>query len=201
MTERTDLIIRKGETFIRVVRWESLPFVYSAITAITKAAPCVVTSASHGLADCWRAAVVSAGGMRQINAKGIPPRASELHEVTYVGATQIGFNEVDSSNFTAYTSGGYLVSYTPVSLASFTARMKIRATVESVDVLESLTSGAEIILDNTNHTITITIPAADTAAYDFTTGVYDLELASGDATPVVTRLLEGNVTVTEEVTR
>lgn len=201
MTERTDLIIRKGETFTRVVRWESLPFLYTAITAITKAAPVQITSATHGLVTGWRAAVVSAGGMRQINAKQIPPRATEFHPVTKIDANSITMNEVNSSDFTAYTSGGYLVSYTPVSLASFTARMKIRATVESVDVLESLTSGVEITLDDTNHTITITIPATDTAAYTFSTGVYDLELASGAATPVVTRLLEGNVTVTEEVTR
>lgn len=145
--------------------------------------------------------MISAGGMRQINAKQIPPRPSEMHKVTVTSSSQLNFNDVDSSQFTAYTSGGFLVSYTPVSLSGFSARMKIRATVEATEVLESLVSPGDIVLDNTNHTITVTISAADTAAYTFSTGVYDLELVSGDATPVVTRLLSGTVTVVPEVTR
>ena len=196
----TDLTINKGETFQRVWRWETLPFVYSAITGITKAAPAVITSPSHGLVSGWRAGVISAGGMRQINAKKVPPRSSELHKVTFVSSSSISFNEIDSSRYTTYTSGGYLVSYTPVSLSGFAARMKIRATVESTgDPLVSLVSPTNIALDDTNHTITVTIAATATDDYDFATGVYDLELESGSG--VVTRLDAGNVFVTEEVTR
>lgn len=195
-----NLIIRKGETFIRVIRWETLPFVYTAISAITQAAPAVVTSTGHGLKDGWRAAVLSAGGMRQINAKHTPPADSEFRKITYVDANTISFNDVDSSRYTTYTSGGFLVSYTPVSLSGFTARMQIRETVEAADTLASLTStGGDIALDDTNHTITVTISATATAAYDFATAVYDLELVSG--TGVVTRLLEGEVSVSSEVTR
>ena len=196
----TDLVIQQGSTFQKVVRWESLPFQYAAISAITKAAPCVVTAASHGLQDGWRAAVVSALGMRQINAKRIPPRSSELHAITYVSATQVSFNDVDSSKYSTYTSGGFLVSYTPVSLVGFTARMQIRATVESTTTLDSLTSAAgDIVLDDAAHTITITIPATDTDDYDFRSAVYDLELVSAGG--VVTRLAEGNVILSNEVTR
>jgi hypothetical protein len=198
----TDITIQKGSTFSRVLRWESAPFISTPITAIARATPAVITAASHGLVTGWRAAVVSAGGMRQINAKSFPPRSTDFHKVTYVSATQVSLNDVDSSNFTLYTSGGFLVSYTPVSLASFTARMQIRATVETADPpLVSLVSPTDIVLDDTNHTITVTISAAVTAAYTFSTGVYDLELVSGDATPVVTKLLSGNVIVLPEVTR
>jgi hypothetical protein len=195
----TDIVIRKGETFSRILRWESAPFVYSAITAITKAAPVAITSTAHGLKAGWRAAVTGVQGMRQINSKSWPPRSSDFHKVTLTDENIITFNDVDSSNYTAYTSGGFLVSYTPVSLASFTARMQIRATADATDTLESLTSSAGITLDDTEHTVTITISATDTAAYDFTSGVYDLELVSDGG--VVTRLLEGNVTVLPEVTR
>jgi hypothetical protein len=197
----TDLLIQKGATFSRVLRWESAPFIYTPITAITRAAPAVITAAGHGLVTGWRAAVVSAGGMRQINARTSPPRSIDFHKVTFVSSSVINFNDVDSSLYTAYTSGGALVSYTPVSLAGYTARMMIRETVESADALVSLTSSAGIALDDTNHTITITISAADTAALDFTTGVYDLELVSGGSPAVVTRLLSGNVVVDPEVTR
>lgn len=195
----TDIIIRKGETWSRTIRWESAPWVYTPITAITKAAPMVVTAASHGLVTGWRAAILSAGGMRQANSKNTPPRASDMRKVTFVGSTQVNFNDVDSSSFTTYTSGGYLASLTPVSLASFTARMQIRATADATTTLDSLVSPTDIVLDDTNHTITVTISATDTAAYTFTSAVYDLELVSAGG--VVTRLLEGSVTISSEVTR
>ena len=196
----TDIVIVKGSTFSRILRWEALPFVYTPITAISKAAPAVVTAAGHGLVTGWRAAVLSAGGMRQINAKNMPPRAIDFHKATNVSSSQINFNDIDSSEFSTYTSGGFLCSYTPVSLSGFSARMKIRATAVDTTVLASLVSPTDIVLDNTNHTITVTISATATAAYTFSEGVYDLELVSGDATPVVTKLLSGNVHVADEVT-
>lgn len=196
----TDLTIIKGSTFSRVLRWESLPFVYTPITAITKAAPCTVTAAGHPLVSGQRAAVLSAGGMRQINARRSPPAQSDFHKVTFVSSSQVSFNDIDSSGFTPYTSGGFLCSYTPVSLAGYAARMKIRSTPADTTVLASLVSPTDIVLDDAAHTITLTIAASATAAYTFSAGVYDLEMVSGDATPVVTKLLSGNVFVLDEVT-
>lgn len=194
----TDIVIRKGETWSRTLRWESAPFVYSAITAITKAAPVAITSATHGLKTGWRAAVTG-GQMRQLIAKSWPPRATDFHKCTVSDANTLTFNDVSSVDYTAYTSGAYLVSYTPVSLAAFTARMMIRDTADATTTLASLVSPTDIVLDDTAHTITLSISATATAAYTFTSGVYDLELVSGAG--VVTRLLEGNVTVLSEVTR
>lgn len=42
--------------------------------------------------------------------------------------------------------------------------------------------------------------ATDTAAYTWRKGVYDLEMVSADATPVVTLLDSGAVAVEQEVT-
>jgi hypothetical protein len=198
----TDITITKGSTFSRVLRWEAAPFVYTPITAISNAAPALVTAAGHGLVDGWRAAVLSPGGMRQIAAKNAPPTARDFHKVTFVSSSQISFNDIDSSGFTTYTSGGFLCSYTPVPLAGFSARMQIRATAEAANPpLVSLVSPTDIVLDDANHIITVTITAAATAALTFSSGVYDLELVSGDATPVVTKLLSGSVFVVDEVTR
>lgn len=196
----TDLVIYKGSTFTRVVRWASLPYVYTPITAITKAAPVVITATGHGLRDGWSALVASAGGMRQINAKYSPPRESEMHRVTVVDANRVSFNTIDSTRFSTYTSGGSLVSFTPADLAGYTARMMVRQYAGATgDPLLSLTSPADIVLDNTEHTITVTIDAATTAAITWEDGEYDLELES--ATGVVTKVLTGNVTVINEVTR
>ena len=196
----TDFTIIKGSTFSRVLRWESAPLVSTAITAVTRAAPMVITAPAHGLVSGWRVAVVSAGGIRQANSKSYPPKAQDFHKGTVVDANTISLNDVDSSNFTAYTSGGFLVSYTPVSLSGYSARMMIRLTAETADpALVSLVSPTDIVLDDTNHTITVTITAAATAAWTFAAGVYDLELVSG--TGVVTKLLSGSITVLDEVTR
>ena len=202
-TRQLDLEIVKGSTFSHVERLalETAPYIYKAITAITKAGPVAITSAGHGLKTGWRAAVVNVGGMRQIKAKYWLPRTSDFHAITVSTTDIITLNDVDSTNFTAYTSGGSLVYYTPLSIASCTARLMIRSTAEATgDPLVSLTSSAGITLDDTEHTITITISATDTAAYTFTRGVYDLELVV-TATSVVTKLLSGNVIVSEEVTR
>lgn len=199
----TDISIQKGSTFSYTLRWEAPPFIYKPITAITKAAPVSITASSHGFVDGWRVAVQSVLGMREINAKNKPPRATDFHKLTYVDANTIALNDTDSSGFTAYTSGGYLVGYTPINMAGFTARMQIRSTAEAtgVPLLELTTENGRIAIDNTARTITLTVSATDTAALTFSAGVYDLELVSGDATPVVTKLLSGNIAVADEVTR
>lgn len=195
----TDLTIQKGTSFSRVIRWESQPMVYKAITAVTKAAPVSITATTHGLKDGWRVAVISTGGSRQLNAKNWPLRASDFQKCTVTDPNTITLNGISSLDFTTYTSGGSLVYFTPVSLAAFTARMQIRATADAATTLASLVSPTDIVLDDTTHTITISISATATAAYTFTNAVYDLELVSAGG--VVTRLLEGSVTVLPEVTR
>lgn len=198
--KKLNLVIRQGETFTRVIRWETPPFVYKPITAITQAAPVSITATTHNLKSGWRVAVVSAGGMEQINAKNSPPRDNEFEQCTVGDANTISLNRVNSTEFDAYTSGGYLQYYTPVSLAGFSARMDIKNRPGGTELL-AITSGApdnRITLDDTNHTITVTISAADTALLTWQRGYYDLEMVSGAG--VVTTIFSGTVTVTKEIT-
>lgn len=200
MAQKLNLVIREGETFTRVIRWESPPFIYKAITGITQGAPVAITAVGHGLKTGWRAAVVSVRGMKEINAEHSPPRESEFHQVTENGVDTVLLNKVNSADYSAYTSGGYLQYYTPVSLAGFSARMTIKDRVDGT-VLMTLTSGApdnRIALDDVNHTITVTITATDTAGFTWTKGVYDLEMVSGAG--VVTTLYSGSISVVKEVT-
>src|SRR3990172_297284 len=195
-----DFTILKGKTFLRILRWETLPLVYKAITGITQAAPVVITAAGHAAPDGWRVAVVSVRGMREINAKvsskGAVPPASEFHKATVLTASTISLNDINSLEFTPYTSGGTLLYYTPVSLAGATARLQIRATETAAAVLLNLVSPGDIVLDDTTKTITITIDASVTKDFTFLTGVYELEITIGG---VVTQLLKGTITVEEEV--
>ncbi len=85
-----------------------------------------------------------------------------------------------------------------VDLTGYTARMQVRKDIASSQTLLSLTSGSGITLGGAAGTISITASAATTAAIAATSGVYDLELVSGST---VTRLLQGNVTISKNVTR
>lgn len=193
----TNLIIHQGKTFQRVLRWESLPHIYKAISAISAIAPCRVTSATHGLVNGWRAAVVSVKGMEEINAKNTPPKDADYHKITLIDPNTIDFNDVNAADFTAYQSGGYLQYYTPVPLAGYSARMQIKNKIGGT-VLKALVSPTDIVIDDTAKTITFTMSATDTALFAKGKYVYDFEMVSG--TGVVTQLLSGEVTVIPEVT-
>lgn len=87
-----------------------------------------------------------------------------------------------------------------IDVTGFTARMHIRPAVDSVTVLVTLnTEVSGITLGGTAGTVSLYLSDEDTAAFTWTSGVYDLELVSplGE----VFRLVGGTVTVSPEVTR
>jgi hypothetical protein len=175
----TNLTIVKGKTFSRVIRWSAAPYLYKPITAITKAAPVVITSAGHGIPDGWQVAVVSVVGMKEIN-ETIPTSArsfsSVSHKATVADANSISINDINSSQYTAYTSGGYIQMLSPVDLTSYTARMSIKDRVGGTELIRLSTANGRIVVDNTNKVITLTLEAAATAALTWRSGVYDLEM-------------------------
>lgn len=87
-----------------------------------------------------------------------------------------------------------------VNLTNYTARMQLRSSVTASTAALSLTTenGRISITANTG-TVTLSISATDTAALTAGRYVYDLELVSSGGQ--VTRLMEGVVTVSAEVTR
>jgi hypothetical protein len=88
----------------------------------------------------------------------------------------------------------------PIDITGYTARMQVRKSFNSNDPLLSLTTeNGGIALGGILGTIVVTATATLTAAIDVRAGVYDLELQS--ASGVVTRLVEGKVTINPEVTR
>ncbi len=90
-------------------------------------------------------------------------------------------------------------SGTPVNLTGFTARMHMRETLEAADPFLTLTTeNGGITLGGGAGTIQLLASATQTTAIIATSGVYDLELVSGAN---VTRLLEGLVIISPEVTR
>ncbi|MFN4894210.1 MAG: hypothetical protein ACK5HO_00315 [Pseudomonadota bacterium] len=86
----------------------------------------------------------------------------------------------------------------PVNLTGYSARMQVRPSYESEEVLASLVSPTNITLGGALGTIVATIAATDTQKLTMQEGVYDLELEIGG---VVTRLLQGKAIISWEVTR
>ena len=188
--------IYQGSTFEEAYRWESETKVYVPIAAITKAAPCeITTTIPHNLPMGWRFKVVGAGGMKEINSV-----SDSTQIATYTANTLIRVNQVNSLGYTTYTSGGVVEYNQPVPLVGYSARMQIRESVDSPTVIyEASSSVGQIVLNNNLGTITITIPASATTLFTFTTAVYAVELF--DSNGKVIPFLVGNLTLVPEVTR
>jgi hypothetical protein len=86
-----------------------------------------------------------------------------------------------------------------VNTTGYTARMQLRTSYSAASAsLELTTSNSRISLTNAG-VITLSLTATETAALAAGRYVYDLEMVSSGGQ--VTRLLEGVVTVSPEVTR
>lgn len=86
----------------------------------------------------------------------------------------------------------------PINLTDMEARMQIRPTYGGDVIHELTTDDGGIALGGAAGTITLNIDADDTETFDFDTALYDLELVNADE---VTRLLEGTIVLSKEVTK
>lgn len=88
----------------------------------------------------------------------------------------------------------------PVDLTGCTALAHIRETLESPDILITLsTANGKIVLGGAAGTVEIVLSAVETAAITWRAAVYDLEITFPDTT--VRRLMYGGVSISPEVTR
>lgn len=195
--------IKKGKTFSRVLRPTAPPYIYKAITAITKTAPVGIKAVGHGLISGQYVAVVSVKGMAEINAevdRNGHPKTGEYRKATVVDVDNITINDINAAGFGAYVSGGYLQFLTPVDMTGCTARRTIKDKIGGTTLLSLTTENAGLAINNVAHTITETITATVTAGLAWKKGVTDLELVV-TATGVVTEIdSEDVVVVQQEVT-
>ena len=192
---KLNLKVYQGSTFTEILRWESSTKVYKPITAITKAAPVVITSTAHNIPTGWRARVTNVVGMKEINCA-----TDVYYTVTDKTTDTVTINSLNTLSYSDYTSGGILEYNLPVDLTGYTARMQIRGKLTDTSVIKELTTvNGGIVLNNTTKTITAGMSAADTALFTFSTAVYSLELVSSGAE--VYQMLTGTLTLVKEVTR
>jgi len=189
--------IYQGTTFEETYRWETETKVYVPIDSISNTAPCVITTTiPHELPTGWRFRVVGAAGMKDINST-----TDGYYIASETTTDTVTVNQVNSAGYAAYTTGGILEYNHPVPLTGYSARLQIRKTVASTEVLYDSTSaaGGAISIDTSNSTINITIPADVTAGFSFLSAVYSVELY--DDTGRVIPFLTGNLTLVPEIIR
>lgn len=191
------LKIKQGATYIKQLRWEAEPFVYKPINGITNAAPVVLHVPAHGLLIDQLFAVQNAGGMSEINNKDAAS-LKDWYRATIVDADHIEINKINSTGFKPFTTGGNIMYRSVVDLAGYTARMLIRDRIGGTLLHTLNTTLGNITIDNATKFITLTITAAETEAFTWKKGVYDLEMVSPAG--IVTSILEGEVYVAKEVT-
>ena len=200
---RLALTLTRGETVALPIRVESYTLTYKTITAMTQSGPARITATGHGIPDGWRACVMNAKGMTELNAANNPPKDSELRRVTVVDANTVEFNAVNAAGFRAYTSGGQLVYWAPRDLAGFvSARMDIKDRIGGTVLMSLTTAGLTptMELDAATQTLWLRLTDEATAAITFDSGVFDIELidAGGEVTKGCSA--DSTITVLPEVT-
>jgi hypothetical protein len=126
MADTKDLPIIQGKTFPLVLRWETEPIIYKAITAIQQSAPARLTVTGHGFPDGWRCAITNVKGMTEINAEANNLRDKDYNPITVVDANTVEINKINAAGFKAHVANsGILQGNTPVDLTGYTARLSI----------------------------------------------------------------------------
>ena len=200
MATTDTLTIVRGKTLKKLIRWENGDvIVRKAITAISLASGAPrLTVVGHDIPNGWRAAVVRVGGMKQINAPSEPPAKSDYREVTVIDADTVefnGVNPVDESGreWSAYTSGGFLVYFAPVDLTNKRCDVVIKDKVGGTILLSSRSADAPLNLltatvDNATKTILVRMEASDAAAVTWNKAVWEAEMhdiVTGDVDSLV----------------
>lgn len=190
-----NLVIEQGATFSKTLSWFGGGKVCKLIGSLTPGCPTQIQITSHGIPDGSVPVFIShVKGATRVNTKPGAPVLS-----TYIDVDNF-FVDADTVGQTYTASTGLVTYYAPTDLTGYTARMHIREEVDSTTPIIELTStGGDITLDVLVGKITVTISATVTATFTFETAVFDIELEDGSGE--VTRIAEGEVTLSTEVTR
>lgn len=192
MSNTQDFVIKGGETWHPVVRWATDVLHTVPVTAITQAAPAVVTAANHALPPGWPCALVGVQGMTQINATRYPPRGEDWRTSLVVDTNTVALPDVSSALFTPYLTGGFLVYSTPAPLVGIQVTCTVWDNPNRTGTpLVTLEQGTGITVDTSAMQI---IPFLQSEGLSWQQGYYTL-VATDPVTGVVTELMDGVLTI------
>lgn len=88
----------------------------------------------------------------------------------------------------------------PMDFTGCSARMHVRSAYGEPVLLELTTENGGIVLGGVDGTLDLWLGATDTAAITWTEGVFDIEVQYAAGPDDVDRLIQGTITVSQEVT-
>lgn len=143
--------MRLGASYNTPIRVESDNLIYARIANISNdAPPRITTTDDHGIPDGWRASVVDAKGLTDLN--GMAPK-----RVSVIDDTTIDFPGISTLGYRAHTAGtGAVAFYEPMDLSGYTgARMDIKRSVGGEPLLTLSTGDGTLEIDTANHAVWI----------------------------------------------
>ena len=144
-------ILEFGQEYMRVYRngLQVLTGSPKTITAITQANPGVLTSNSHGLSDGEEIYITGVGGMTELNGRNFKVAGATTN--TFELEDLFG-NAIDTTNFTAFTSGGTADKIYEISTPYTAANLPRLNFAQSADVMYLVHPSYEIrTLSRTDH--------------------------------------------------
>lgn len=127
-------ILEFGHLYMRVVRNDAhVAETAQAITNITQASPGVVTITGHGYSDNDEVALVSIGGMTELNGRRV--KIFNVTTDTFELLDQATGLNIDTSGFTAYTSGGSALRVYEITTPYAEADLDTLKFTQSADVM------------------------------------------------------------------
>lgn len=175
--QKLSITVRRGAKADIPIRIESDTLVFVAITAMAKSAPLLVTAPLHGMPNGWRAAIMNAVGMTELNTPWDHLRAADFRKIALVDANSFQFPDVNSASWRTYTSGGQVVYYQPVDLSAYSAAsLDVRESVGSPLLANYSTGTGTLELDTANSALWLRLSDAQSRALPAGTFVFDIEL-------------------------
>jgi hypothetical protein len=133
---------------------------------------------------------------QKVSINGVLPSIYNFQDVTLATVSATTFTVTNAATGT-YISGGLATS--PANLAGYTGALQIRSLPSDPTTALSLTNGNGITITAATGKVSVHATAAQTGAIDDGVYYYDCEITSQGG--IVTRLVQGQVVVSPEVTR
>lgn len=127
-------ILEFGDQVMRVFRNgnQVLDATAKTITGITQASPGVITSNSHGFTNGDEIFIAAVGGMTQLNGRNYRVAGATANTFTL---TDLFGNAIDTTGFTAYTSGGTATEIYNIATPYAVADLPALRYVQSADTM------------------------------------------------------------------
>lgn len=134
---------------------------------------------------------------QKVSINGVLPSQYNFQDVTIATASPTSFTVTNGATGT-YISGGLATS--PTNLNGYTAALQVRSLPASpTKVLDLTTSNGGIAITALEGRVSVHATAAQTGNIDAGVYVYDCEITSAGG--IVTRLVQGQVLISPQVTR